>query len=54
MKTRINIEEAENGYTIEVWGANDSDDMYGDCTSLVAKTPEEVLELVTEYLKEKK
>lgn len=52
-KDRIEIEKAENGYSITVWGGDDSEkDEYGysEPKRFVATEDEEVLKLVKKHL----
>jgi hypothetical protein len=52
MKDRIEVEKAENGYTITVW-KNNEDEEYGyvEPTKYVATDEDDVLKIVKEHLK---
>lgn len=54
MKNRIEIEEAENGYTIRVWKEEEKDDFgYREPKVLIASTTEEIVKIINENLKTK-
>lgn len=52
-KNRIDIEQADNGYTISVWKNEEKEGeevMYQEPKKLVATDKEEVIKIVTENL----
>jgi hypothetical protein len=54
MKNRVEIEEAENGYSMRVWKSEeeDKDDFgYTEPTNFVATTLDEVCELIKKNFK---
>lgn len=57
MKKRIEIEEADNGYTVKVWGEEKEEgeekeySMYHDAKILVASTVDEVAAILKKHLK---